>query len=333
MYTTQPQLSRRAKLAKFLSGWTAFWLAIVIGLLVGTFAGRANAQEAFSVAGGSKTGTYSVMLREFVGFCGAAATGLNIAAVETNGSVDNINLLTDNKVNAALVQSDLLFATKQLNAAKVANVKTVFALHPEELHFIARSGVKQEGGYGFGKFKVGGDKVTFNTLDDLSGRSVGAVGGSLLSGRVVSQYGRLNLNMVDAGNNDALKAKLLDGEFDAILVVGGAQHPLVASLDNRYKLLPISPELQKQLKDVYQPATINYSNLGPNSVSTLSTQALFVTREYRSQAMLNNLAKLRACFVAKLGDIQDKTGTHAKWQAVSSDSFGTWPAYQLPAAK
>lgn len=312
----------------FLVSMIVLLLLTIVAML---YSASAHAQEAFRVAVGNPAGTYGTMAKDLFSRCDAAATGLNVELVATSGSIENIALLSGNKVNAAFVQSDILFATKESDPGKVSRIKSLFGLHPEELHFVARADVKKEGGWLGGR--IGGTSVTFTKLDDLTGRPLGAVGGSVFSGRVVSQYGRLRLQVVDAGNNDALLKQLLEAKIDSALMVGGQPLTIVEKLDTRYRLLPVPPELQRQLKEVYAPAKLSYSNLNQSGIDSLATQALMVTREYSSPAMLNNLAKLRACFEAKLPDIKDANGTHAKWQEVSLDAPGTWPRYALPAAK
>jgi TRAP-type uncharacterized transport system substrate-binding protein len=295
-------------------------------LFLSVFFGVSVRAQTLSIATGAEKGsTYTQMFNELKTAC----TTVPMQAVYTNGSITNIEMLIGNKVNAAFAQSDLLFSFKEADAAKVANIKTIVGLHPEELHFIARADVKQEGGYGFGKYKFGGEKISFNTLSDLTGRPVGAVGGSAFSGRVVSQYGALKLQIVEFPNNDALKTALLDGTVDAILVVGGAPHALVASLDQRYRILPVSPDTQRMLKDVYTPVKVSYSNLNAVGIPTVATQALLVSRVYNGQAMIDRLSALRKCFNAQLGDIKDTTGTHPKWQDVRLSETGKWPLYEL----
>lgn len=296
--------------------------AVAAGVFIGTKA--AHAQD-LAAATGSKSGVYYGMATELKKFC----PNPSVAVQESTGSVANIDALVNNRVNMAWLQSDMLFMTKATDAAKVANIKTLAGMHPEELHFIARADVKKEGGYGFGKYKFGGNDVTFTTLSDLSGRAVGAVGGSVLSGRVVSQFANLKFNVVEFPNNDALKAALLDGTVDSILVVGGAPHPLVQSLDARFRLLPVSADTARVLKDIYAPAKVTYSNLNAAGVDTISTQAVLASRTYNSKAMLDKLKALRACFIEKLPEIKDTTGTHPKWQQVEINKPGEWPLYDL----
>lgn len=300
--------------------------AVLVLLVLSIAAFQAKAQTVFAVAtGAAKGSTYTQMFNELKAVC----TNPAMQATVTNGSIQNVSLLKDNKVNGAFVQSDLLFYTKSTDPASVANIKTLVGLHPEELHFVARSDSYKTGGIGIGKFKWNATTVTYNTLNDLAGKQVGAVGGSVLSGRVVAQVSGLNFSIREYPNNDELKRGLLEGEVDSILVVGGAPHALVASLDTNYKLLPVPPDAATRLKDIYSPAVVSYSNVGANGVQTVSTQALFVTREYRSSTMLASLSALRTCFETKLGDIQDALGTHAAWQKVKLSEGGKWPQYQL----
>lgn len=284
------------------------------------------AQEAFAVATGDvKAGsTYSKVFNEYAKACSPTLPS-PLSEISTTGSLQNLQLLVDNKANAIVVQSDLLFFTRATDPAKVANIKTLVAMYPEELHFIARGDVKKEGGIlGFG-----GTNVTFNTLNDVRGRVVGAVGGSVLSGRVVSSQSGLNFTVQEYPNNDSLKAALLEGKVDTILVVGGAPHALVSSLDTRYKLLSIPADLQKKLSGVYSATKLSYSNMNQAGIDSVTTQSLIVTRTYRSPAMQKQLAAMRSCFKTAALDLADKNGTHPKWQVIDVEDKGKWDWYEL----
>lgn len=66
-----------------------------------------SAQDAqLKVSTGSQTGTYSRMFKEFQNVCKN-----QIMQIETNstGSVENMDRLLGNEVNAAIVQTDVLF--------------------------------------------------------------------------------------------------------------------------------------------------------------------------------------------------------------------------------
>jgi TRAP-type uncharacterized transport system substrate-binding protein len=283
----------------------------------------ASAQEFVVATGDSKGGsTYSKMFNELNKAC---SKSIQMTEQQSTGSIANLDMLIGNKVNAAMVQADMLFFNKSTDEAKVANIKTLVTLYPEELHFVARGDVKKEGGF----MGIGANKVVFNTINDLASRPVGAVGGSVLSGRVVSSQSGLNFQVVEYPNNDALKAALLDGKIDAILVVGGAPHSLISSLDQRYKLLSVPIDMQKKLSGVYSPTKLSYSNLNQAGVTSVATQSLLVARTYKSPAMTAQMSKLRSCFKNEAGNIADKIGTHAKWQLVDVNDQGKWAYYDL----
>lgn len=308
--------------------------AVIVALIAGgvKLASAQVASELIIATGNLKSGTYSQMFSELNRFCQPSTIGIMIKQRETTGSVENMNLLLTNKVNGAIMQSDLLFLARSQDKTKTEPIKTLFGMHPEELHFIARSDVQKTGklcvkGYG------SCDTIEYKTLGSLKGRTIGAVGGSVMSANVVSQFAGLDLNVQEFANNDALKAALLENKVDAILVVGGAPHALVASLDTRFRLLPVGQDTQAVLKDIYAPALLSYDNLRQGGVPTLTTQALFVTRTYNSAKMIDTLSKLRKCAKDSIPELKDALGTHAKWQQVEVGADGKWPLYDLPAQK
>jgi TRAP-type uncharacterized transport system substrate-binding protein len=157
------------------------------------------------------------------------------------------------------------------------------------------------------------------------------VSGSIASASVVAVNSGLGFKVLPVDNNDLLKQKLLSGELDAILVVAGAPSTLVKGLLPQFKILPIPQDLVTKLSasKLYFPAKLSYQNLNASGVQSVATQALLVSRVYRSAEMQDRLKSMRACFTAKLGNIQDKTGTHPKWQEVDAANHGGWPWYEL----
>jgi TRAP-type uncharacterized transport system substrate-binding protein len=268
------------------------------------------------------------MLGDLAGVC--STDELPLEEVNTNGGVKNLELLKANKVKAALVPTSVLMASKLENATSVANIKTLFAMHPEEVHLIARSDTKFEGGVTmFGK-NVGGDKVEYKSADDLKGHTVGAVGGSVVDARVLNDFLRLGMKVQPFDDNAKLFDALTKGQIDAAVVVAGAPSTVVEKLPNgRFKFLPIRPN--QDLASVYEPTKVQYTNISEGkAVDTISTRALVVSRTFRSPEMLASLAKLRACFVANVPKLQDKDGTHPKWQEVDPTNRGKWDWYDLP---
>jgi uncharacterized protein len=291
----------------------------------------AQPAEKFTIAGGGgiKEGsTYSSILGTLAETC--STDELPLAEVNTNGGVTNLSMLRDNKVKAAVIPTSVLFASKMENATAVANIRTVVALHPEQVHLVARADTKTEGGVNLGKFNLGGDKITYNKPEDLRGRQVGAVGGSVVDARIISDLLKIGWTVREFPKTSEMVAALTSGTVDAAIFVAGSPSGAVAGLPSgRFKLLPIRGNADTAT--VYSAAKVQYENMNLNAaVDTLSQQALLVTRTWRSPEMLDNISRLRSCFYSNLARIQDKTGTHAAWQTIKDDEQGKWAWYDLP---
>lgn len=305
-----------------------FFSRILAALALATgVASGVQAQDKLILATGDVKGgsTYAIMGQELVNMCGK---GEITPFPTTGGGTTNRSLLIENKVTMAPLQADMLEFTRRNDPDKVKNIRTLINLHKEEIHFIARADVKKEGGYAFG---IGAKSVTFNSLADLTGRTVGAVGGSVDSANVISKNSGLNFAVQRYNDNESLSADLLNGKLDAIVVVAGAPSAMVAKLPASFKLLPIPKDVSQKLVDskLYTPAKLSYENLRAVGVDTVAVQAVIATRVYRSAATLDKLKAFRECFYNKLGDIQDARGTHPKWQDVDGSLKSGWQWYEF----
>lgn len=310
--------------------------AILIVASCGLLAPAAFTQEVtnFTIAGGggAKNGsTYSAMLDNFGKFC--STDTLPIKEVNTSGGSENAQMLLGNKVQAAIMPEDLLLQQRKENPASVVRIKTLFALHPEELHLVVRDGSKIEGGLSFlGKFNYVGDKVTFDNVSSLKGRKVGAVGGSVKTLQIINDLQNWQIVPTPYKDNNALLTALASGKIDAVLMVAGAPSSAVKSIPKGFKLLPVL--MNSDAQAFYTTAKVQYENLNSNKpVDTLQTRAVLVTRTFSSPEMLDKLATLRKCFADSLDKIRDMDGSHPKWMDVEVGTVPQWPMYDLPKAK
>lgn len=284
----------------------------------------AMAQTQLKVSTGGNTGTYSRMFKEFQNVCKDQIMQIEMPS---KGSIENMDRILGNEVNAAIVQTDVLFY--RARNEDLGNIKTLFALHPEEVHVItpAVSPIKAGGVAG-----IGAKPVQFNTVSDLAGRAVAAWGGSVVTAQVIRLQSEVNFTVTEVADFKAAKAALDKGEVAAVIMVGGQPMADVQSLNNAYKLLPFNEAMIGKLKSVYVPAKLNYSGMGQggSGVQTIATEALYVTRAYKTPKYVESLAALRGCFKANVNELAETTGTHKKWAAVNADNTGKWSYYELP---
>jgi len=284
------------------------------------------AQTQLKVATGGSTGTYSRMFKEFQTACKDQIMQIE---VPSKGSIDNMDKLLGNEVNAAIVQTDVLFF--RARNEDLSGVKTLFSLYPEEVHVITPtvSPIMEGGTLGIGK-----KPVQLNSVNDLAGRAVAAWGGSIVTAQVIRLQSEISLTVVEVADFKAAKAALDAGQVAAIVMVGGQPMSDVAALTNAYKMLPFPEATAGKLKSVYVPAKLNYSGMGQggSGIQSIATEALFVTRAYKTPKYVESLAALRGCFKTNVPELQETTGMHKKWAAVNVDNTGKWAFYELPAA-
>lgn len=290
-------------------------------------AASAMAQTQLKVSTGSSSGTYSRMFKEFNQSC---KNEIMQVEMPSTGSVQNMDRLLGNEVNAAIVQTDVLFHRSRNE--DLGNIKTLFSLHPEEVHVITMttSPVKVGGTMG-----LGAKPLKINTVNDLAGQRVAAWGGSFITAQVIRLQTEIAFNVVEVADFKSAQAALKSGTVAAIVMVGGQPMADVQSLTNEYKLVNFPEVVTAKLKSVYVPARLNYSNLGAGGqgVPTVATEALFVTRAYKTAKYVESLASLRNCFKSSVDELAETTGTHKKWSAVKADNEGKWSYYQLPEVK
>jgi len=283
----------------------------------------AMAQQLKVGTGGPK-GTYHAQFTEMQQFCG---NELALVGQPSTGAVENLENLIGNKVHMGFVQSDLVY--RKARTENLGQLKTLIALHPEQLHFVVRNEVRKVGGtLGFGA-----KEFTLTSVEQLQGLTLAAGGGAIETAKQVKTDSDIGYQIMEVGGaDDALKA-LAEKKVDAALLVGGAPLGNLAALDNRYRLLGVPEPVATKLKGAYKPARVSYSKMNANGVPTVSTDTLLMTRNYTTPAMVNALARFRSCVLGKLDEIKETVGTHPAWQAVDAANKGTWAYYELTSPK
>lgn len=277
----------------------------------------AMAQPVFPIGSGAAERTYSTMINQFI----AACPNYGMRNVTTNGSLDNLELLLQNKARAGVIQTDMLYNRVENKDPRVNNLQTLIALHPEEVHFLG-SRTRKEGGF----YGIGGTTVLISQVDQLNGKTkVSASGGSVKTAEEIARRGELNYQVVAYPTNDEAEQALVKGDVQAHVRVVGAPDVVIERLANKFSLLSMSPALQKKLSGAYSNAVLGqYPAFNQGAVDTVSVQALLVTGVYSSETMNATLAGIRDCFDKNLGEITDQLGSHAKWKEVNKNDTGKW---------
>jgi TRAP-type uncharacterized transport system substrate-binding protein len=292
------------------------------------FASNASAQaKQFVVGQGSITGTYGKAFSELSSACSTESLPLTPAFPDGKGDgAGNLEALTNSQAQAAFVRNDVIFWQGQ--GGQLGHVKTLFTLWPEQIHLIAKTqttvAVKK---YGFNTTET----VTLNTISDLNGRRLGAVGANQITANVLKAQTSINFEIVPLADAKTAVEALDKGLVEAIIFTAGKPAPVVTKLNGNFKLLAIPADVAKKVAAVYSPTTLTYSNLsGAFNVPSVQAESIFVTKVYNTSSKIQQLSELRACFYKRLDELKDEGSP--LWQPVDSRNHGKWPWYELPTA-
>lgn len=303
-------------------------------LFVLFLAGSAQAQLIASV--GSPNGTYGTMHRETMAECGPA---YKVALTEwkdakgapSNGSIVNLDNLANNLANLAWVQMDVM-RHRAITDDRISGLRILFPLHNEEVHFIVNKKGKKEGGV----WGIGSTTVTFKTVSNLRGRTIGAWGGSVVTATYINSLTDLKMQIVTFDKEADGLAALKNGQIDGVIAVGGQPLAWIKNLSGAdYQLLTVDPETEGKLSKAYKVGNITYPNLGANALKTFTTRAALVTRQYKTADKVNTLSALYRCLDEQSDKLAETTGYHQKWAAVSENKGQKidWPYFDVSAKK
>ena len=297
---------------------TSVKVLTVLSLLSAT--STVSAQGVLNVATGAEGGTYATMFRNMGQVCENASF---LRQLHTTGSIENLDNLLGNQASLAFVQLDVLKARAQIDHdPRTAQIRTLVALHREELHLIALHQKRTGGVLGLGSTLTGPLRY-----QDLKGQSVGAWGGSVITARVLSAQSGVPFNTAVFKDRVAALDALRSGQVSAVLAVVGQPASWVSALYPAvYALLPLAASTPHP--EFYAPANLVYSTFG-GAVPTLSVKSILATRDFKTPDKKAQLLKYRGCLVRQLTALQEQEGMHPKWQEVRNLAGEVgWPAYR-----
>lgn len=270
-------------------------------MLIAPFAAFAD----LAVSTGGEKGTYHAMFKSIQAVCGDKVP---LTEQLSSGSDENLDRLVQNQATLAIVQTDAL-QFQAMNDPRVSDerIRTLVVLHPEEVHIIVKANLS-----------VGGNMIGWGgrapqTLQDLQGKKVGVWGGSHTTVMVMNTQGQLGMNVMRFNDAKAALEAFAKDAVDALIAVGGQPLGFVADLDQRFRLLSVGDTAKFSF---YVPAKLNYRKLNAQGVPTIAAQALLVTRNLKTPEKRAELLALRKCILANLGEFQEGSGHHPKWQDV-----------------
>ncbi|MBV9523442.1 MAG: TAXI family TRAP transporter solute-binding subunit [Alphaproteobacteria bacterium] len=284
-------------------GTRARAIAVLLLALAGSAAVLADEPQFFRIGTAGTTGTYfqiGGLIASAIsnppgspncqrgGTCGVP--GLIAVAQATQGSVENVELIGKNQLEAAIAQADVVSWAYHgtgifKNRAAIPNLRAIGGLFPESLHLV----VQRDG--------------PIQTLKDLKGKRV-ALGekesGTLVDARIVLEAAGLNEHDIkaDFSRLGEAAAGLRDNNLDALFLLGGYPTPAISDLagSTPIRLVPIGEDIFEKLKKRYPffsrttvPAG-TYQGLGSDT-PTLGIRSLLITGNEVPEALVYAVTK------------------------------------------
>lgn len=250
-----------------------------------------------TIATGGASGPYNIIATT-LGEIYNKTYGVNSKTQTTGASVENVNLMAQNKVELAFLMSDVLsdaLAGEGSFQAPVTNVQQIAALYPNYVQIVTskRSGIK--------------------TLEDLRGKRV-AVGAqnsgvevnarNLLTGHDIS-YDDIRVDYLGyAEAADALKA----GKLDAAFLTSGLPNASLLELEQSFdlQLVSVKPENVQRIaedKSYFVSLEIPANTYGNDE--PVSTAAIMNALAVRSDLSQEDVYKLTQTFFDSLSQLRN----------------------------
>ncbi|MEE0946634.1 MAG: TAXI family TRAP transporter solute-binding subunit [Acutalibacteraceae bacterium] len=287
-------------------------LAILLVLSMVFALAACGGASTMTMGTGSPTGTYYAyggILGQYI----KNNAGINVNAVSTGGSKDNIQGIDVNDYQLGTVQSDVMHyaytGTRSFEeAGKIDTFRTVAGLYAEAVQLVTTNpDIKSVADLKGKKVSIGaaGSGVYFNAVDVLA-----AAG--LTVDDINPQYQNFDQSA------DALK----DGKIDAAFIVAGAPTPAITELcmtNSKTSIVPIDGDIAaKLMKDntfysVYKIPAGTYANQSAE-ITTVTVKATLIVSASASEDDVYNLTK------AIFDNIEDITKEHAKGAELSLEN-------------
>jgi TRAP-type uncharacterized transport system substrate-binding protein len=245
----------------------------------------------------------------------------------STGGTDNVQALVERKIDAGIVQSDVLSFMMYTDPMVAKKIRSLVALHSNYLHFfVLKNGYFEDRG----TFKRK-QQVVIKKISDLAGRRVAAFGSAYITGRNINEKLRLNMKLVEVNSKEEGLAMLNKGEVSAFFAMGGKPIPWVdKEIDgNTITLANVDPADIEKLKSPYYTGKLTYKKLGVVGVNAVAVRNELLVWDFTGQRA-QQLLQVRKFFKDNLNDIKDSRGAHPAWQDVELNTLDrvSWERFQ-----
>ncbi len=281
-----------------------------------------SGNEPIIIGTGLKTAVYSQMMQ--TPFRMAPELMVEDTGV-TAGGVDNITALLQRKIDAGIVQVDVLDFMRRTEPMITTKIRSLVGLHTNYLIiFSLRSGVSIQ------KNPFQREIQYVRNLRELAGRPVAAFSSASVTARVINERLSLGMKIYEVSSKEEGFRMLREGKVYAFLATGGKYIPWVEKEVDEKTITLVNTTSEDILKlgQPYSSGKSSYRKFGV-IVNVVAVPNELVCWDYTGKKCAQLLA-IRNFFKRNLTAIQETLGTNPAWQEIDQEKLNKayLPRYQ-----
>lgn len=255
-----------------------------------------------------------------------------LCEVNTEGGLDNLNVLSTKKADVGFVSIDTLKKMAE-GDPNIAALQVVATLNSNFLHIVTSSNgytiQDNRGWYEKAKAKLGSDNggpkvIRITKLSDLRDAPVALVGSAQLMVRQLDKTMNLNMRFIDVASDDEAWKMVKKGEAFAAFSVAGWPHGGVSKLTQDQGLTLVGFDMP--ISSPYAVRPFSYKNVGVYNLPAVSVPNLLVTRNFNG-AKINDVAAYKRVIEKELPDLKDGDFEPGWNEITSLDAKVDWPVF------
>lgn len=315
--------------------WIKFSAMAAIVAFCLMFSSFASAQKAekpeecpegkIAISSGISTGTYFKCVNTIVDLDNA----LMCHYKGSTGGFENLDLLCNRVVDAALVQDDVMDYQARNNPMIKKKLRTLAPLFGSSAHLIVKTeGFKEKTGGMFSSGKT----VIIKTLGDCKGRPIAAFASGVPTATIINERTGLQMQIYEAKSDAEGLKWVKEGKVAMFIAMGGMPIGWLAKEGSDITLANVEDVYMKMMGLPYYAHKLSYKNLGVYGITAITARNSLIVFDYRGPKA-EQLMRIKDLLRENLEAIKESKKSHPAWQDVEDiDADPHWEKYNPPAS-
>lgn len=245
----------------------------------------------------------------------------------STGGFQNLDLLCNRVVDAALVQDDVMDYQARNNPLIKKKLRTLVPLFGSSAHLVVKTdGFTEKTGGMFSSGKT----VVIKTLGDCKGRPIAAFASGVPTATIMNERTGLQMQIYEAKSEAEGLQWVREGKVAMFIAMGGQPIGWLAKEKNDITLANVEDVFMKMMGLPYYAHKLSYNNLGVYGITAITARNSLVVFDYRGPKA-EQLIRIKELLRENLEAIKENKKSHPAWQDVEDiDADTHWEKYNPP---